>query len=96
MVRSGDHKLVIPGRDEKVQLYNVTTDIGETTNIAYKDSDTRDQLKHKLDAWTDELIEPRFLGLIHTRGVSAEEQKGEGATEMSTFRFILFSLAASH
>ncbi|MCM2372645.1 sulfatase-like hydrolase/transferase [Aporhodopirellula aestuarii] len=78
IVRSGDHKLVIPGRDEKAQLYNVTTDIGETTNLAYKDSDIRDQLKNKLDAWTDELIEPRFLGLIHTEAFQKKNQKANG------------------
>lgn len=77
MVRSGDHKLVIPGRDEMVQLYNVTTDIGEKTNIAYKDSDIRDQLKHKLDAWTAELIDPRFLGLIHTEAFQENQKKAE-------------------
>ncbi len=83
MVRSGDHKLVIPGRDEKLQLYNVTTDIGETTNIAYKDPDTRDQLKRKLDAWTDELIEPRFLGLIHTEAFQKKNKKAKSKAKES-------------
>ena len=78
MVRSGDHKLVIPGRDAKVELYNVTADIGETTNIAHKHSDTRDQLKHKLDAWTNELIEPRFLGLIHLESFQQKNRKAKG------------------
>ena len=77
MVRSGDHKLVIPGRDSKMQLYNLTEDIAESTNIAYKARQTRDQLKEKLDSWTSELVEPRFLGLIHTEAFQKNRKKAK-------------------
>ena len=77
MIRSGDYKLVIPGRDEKVQLYNLIEDIGESTNIAYKDSETRNQLKQKLDSWTAELVEPRFLGLIHTESFQNKQKRAK-------------------
>jgi arylsulfatase A-like enzyme len=77
MVRSGDFKLVVPGRDEQLQLFNLTSDLGETTNLAAVAPDIRDQLKQKLDSWTGELIEPRFLGLIHTAAYQKRQQENQ-------------------
>ncbi len=74
MVRSGDFKLVIPGRDAEPQLFNLTVDIGETDDLAERAPDIRDQLKQKLDSWTGELIEPRFLGLIHTEAFQKNQK----------------------
>ncbi|HIK93178.1 MAG TPA: N-acetylgalactosamine 6-sulfate sulfatase [Planctomycetes bacterium] len=65
-IRSGDHKLVIPARNVKPQLYDVTADVSESTNLATENPEILDELKQKLDAWTGELVEPRFSGLIHT------------------------------
>jgi arylsulfatase A-like enzyme len=77
MIRSGNYKLVIPGRDEKVQLYNLNEDIGESTNIASKNPEIRDQLKQKLDSWSAELVEPRFLGLIHLKEFQENQKRAK-------------------
>ena len=64
-VRSGDYKLIIPFKGARPQLYNLDGDIGEADNIA----DQYPEKIQRLDAlrvqWDAELVEPRFLGLIH-------------------------------
>ena len=65
-IRRGDHKLVIPGPDEKPELYDLARDIAENNNIALSSPEKASQLNQLLQQWTTELIEPRFLGLIHT------------------------------
>jgi arylsulfatase A-like enzyme len=77
MVRSGNYKLVIPGRDQKVQLFNLNEDIGESTSLASEDPEIRDQLKQKLDSWTAELVDPRFLGLIHLKEYQENRKKAK-------------------
>ena len=65
MIRGEQFKLVIPGQDKTVELYDLDNDIGETKNIVSEKQDVADRLQERLDRWTKELIEPRFLGLIH-------------------------------
>ncbi|MCK4958548.1 MAG: sulfatase-like hydrolase/transferase, partial [Planctomycetes bacterium] len=65
-IRRGDYKLVIPGPDEKPELYDLARDIAENNNIALSSPEKASQLDQLLQEWTTELIEPRFLGLIHT------------------------------
>lgn len=65
-VRRNDHKLVIPGKDEKAQLFNLAKDIGETNNIADSSPEQAKNLEELRQQWTAELVEPKFLGLIHT------------------------------
>jgi len=64
-VRSGDYKLIIPFKNAKPQLYNLDTDISETSNIAAQHPEKLQRLEEMRVQWDSELVEPRFLGLIH-------------------------------
>jgi len=66
MIRSGGHKVVIPFEDAEPQLFNLIEDIGEENDLAAGEPAMLEELQGQLDAWTADLIEPRFLGLIHT------------------------------
>ena len=66
MVREGDHKLVIPAKGGTPKLFNVTKDIGEKRDLAQQNPEKVKSLQRLLNAWTDDLVEPRFLGLIYT------------------------------
>ena len=74
-IRSGNYKLVIPFRDAPIQLFNTTEDVSETQNIARQNDKVLAQLKQKLDHWTKQLVEPRFLGLIHTKAFQKRKKK---------------------
>ena len=63
-VRSGDHKLVIHGRDNATQLFDLASDIGETKNIATTKTNVLEQLEQRRVAWNQQLIEPVFQGLL--------------------------------
>ena len=65
-VRHGDFKQVITGRTAKPQLFNLQQDLGETTNLAEKNTAKLDEIDGLRKKWNAELIEPRFLGLVHT------------------------------
>jgi arylsulfatase A-like enzyme len=66
-LRHGDYKFIrnggvgTPGR-----LYNLARDIGEQNNLVMNFPEQARQCEDLLQAWVAELIEPRFLGLIHT------------------------------
>ncbi len=62
-IRYGDYKLVIPSRESAPQLFNLTEDISESTDLAASKVDRVQTLQKNLDQWTSELIEPRFSGL---------------------------------
>jgi arylsulfatase A-like enzyme len=66
-IRSGNKKLVIPVAQGAPHLYDLNDDIGETKNIASQEADTVDQLKKKLNAWTAELVDPTFTGLMQKK-----------------------------
>ena len=66
-IRSGNKKLVIPVADAAPQLYDLSRDIGETTNLASQKTRTVDLLQKKLNAWTAELIDPTFTGLMQKK-----------------------------
>ena len=65
-VRHGDYKLVIPEEGGVPELYNLAEDIGETTDILSSAPEKAEEIEQLRQAWVAELIEPRFLGLIHT------------------------------
>ena len=52
-IRSGDHKLLEWYEDGKLELYNLTTDIGQKDNLAEKQPDLAKQLHAKLVAWRE-------------------------------------------
>lgn len=70
-VRRGDFKLVIPAVNTKPQLYNLSNDIGEKTNLAASMPEKVKELDDLRLEWSSELIDPRFQGLIQ----SADWQK---------------------
>jgi arylsulfatase A-like enzyme len=79
-VRHGTFKLVIPAKDGRPQLYDLAADLGEGKDLAAlqpEDVRTLDQLRL---AWDAELIDPTFLGLIHTDAWKARpgKQKQDG------------------
>ena len=65
-VRKGDYKLIIPGEDKKPLLFNLAKDIGEENNILSSNKKIAAELEAIRLEWDSELMEPRFLGLIHT------------------------------
>lgn len=65
-VRSGDYKMHAGWEGANSQLYNLEEDIGEQDDIADQHPEKLQQLEALRADWDSELIEPRFLGLIHT------------------------------
>ena len=82
-VRSGQFKMHRYKRDNSVMLYDLAKDIGETKNFAKQHPEKLEQLEKLRADWDAELVDPRFLGLIHTpewqkkakRRQRAEQQK---------------------
>lgn len=50
-IREGDYKLIHWFEDDKLELFNLSSDLSETKNLAAEKTKLRDQLKAKLDAW---------------------------------------------
>jgi arylsulfatase A-like enzyme len=65
-VRSGDHKLVIPGKGSEAELYNLIRDIGESKNLAAAEPDVVKELEKRRVTWNEQLAEPVFEGLLQT------------------------------
>ncbi|WP_146401573.1 sulfatase-like hydrolase/transferase [Planctomycetes bacterium CA13] len=90
-VRRGDYKLHSEWRGDNPQLYNLEEDIGEQNNIASLHPEKIQQLEKLRRQWDSELIEPRFLGLIHTPEWQAKLKrqraaKEKGASEWDWFK----------
>ena len=66
-IRNNNLKLVINGKTSKKELYNLKDDIGETKNIANKHPKDVERLSQLSQEWDSHLIDPIFLGLIHTK-----------------------------
>ena len=66
-IRHDNLKLVINGKTSKKELYNLKDDIGETKNIANKHPKDVERLSQLSPEWDSHLIDPIFLGLIHTK-----------------------------
>jgi arylsulfatase A-like enzyme len=64
-VRKGDYKLVIPEQDMRPNLFNLRKDIGERNNISQQNPEVLKELEALRLQWDSELMEPKFLGLIH-------------------------------
>lgn len=50
-IRDGDWKLIEFYHEEKVELYNLATDLGEQDNLADSEPGKRDELRDKLRSW---------------------------------------------
>ena len=92
-MRKGDDKLVIKWKGAAPELYNLEEDIGEQNDLANQYPEKVQQLDELRKQWDSELIEPRFLGLIHTpewqakikRMKKAKAAKAEGGKKWDWF-----------
>jgi arylsulfatase A-like enzyme len=55
VIREGDYKLIKRYADNSLELYNLTTDIGEQENLAERYPEVAQHLKGKLEAWLGEI-----------------------------------------
>lgn len=55
VIREGDYKLIKRYADNTLELYNLTSDIGEQENMAKRAPDLAKRLEHKLDTWLREI-----------------------------------------
>ena len=74
-VRDGDLKLVVKKKSNVKELYNLKNDISEHHNIAEKNQKEVKRLSAILDTWESELIDPLFLGLVHTKSWQKKSNK---------------------
>lgn len=76
-VRHGDYKLLTFENNTRKELYNLEEDLGEMNDLA----ETYPEILQKLDVlreeWNSELIDPVFLGLIHTEAWGNKAKKAE-------------------
>jgi arylsulfatase A len=54
-VRDGDWKLIEYYEDQRAELYNLASDIGETTDLAAQEPQRVSQMRAQLAAWRDQL-----------------------------------------
>lgn len=74
-VRDGSLKLVVKNNGNLKELYNLDKDISESNNIAATNKKEVERLYKILNEWESELIDPTFLGLIHTPAWVAKSKK---------------------
>ncbi|NDV61242.1 sulfatase-like hydrolase/transferase [Puniceicoccales bacterium CK1056] len=74
-VRKGDFKLVIPDPEIPTRLFNLSKDIGEKKNIADWNARKLEELDQLRLQWDAELMEPQFLGLIHSEWWKKQMEK---------------------
>jgi arylsulfatase A-like enzyme len=90
-VRSDDYKMIIPWDKAAPQLYNLKKDIGENQDIAAQHPEKLQQLETLRRKWNSELVEPRFLGLIHTPAWQKKIKRKEAAQSDSKPKWDWFS-----
>jgi arylsulfatase A-like enzyme len=65
-VRDGDLKLVTKKKNSVKELYNLQEDLGEENDLAETFPEEVKRLDSLRQNWDAQLINPIFLGLIHT------------------------------
>jgi len=65
-VRDGDFKLVTKKKNSVKELYNLSKDLGEENDLASELPEEVKRLDSLRQNWDSQLIDPIFLGLIHT------------------------------
>ncbi|NOR75095.1 MAG: sulfatase-like hydrolase/transferase, partial [Draconibacterium sp.] len=65
-VRNGNYKLVTLNDGDVKELYDLKNDTGEKNNIIKQLPKVAEQIDTLRSQWNKELIDPVFLGLIHT------------------------------
>ena len=58
VIRSGNYKLLEFLEDGKIELYNLTEDVGEKNNLASQMPDLKKELHDKLNAWRNDIKAP--------------------------------------
>lgn len=81
-VRHGDYKLVVLGDDAGPELYDLAKDLGETSDVYSSFPEKAGELDALRRQWDSELIDPVFLGLIHT-GAWGMKKKSAGKGDAS-------------
>ena len=74
-VRNGNEKIIIPWKGAAPQLYDLSNDIGEQKDIAKEKPMRVQELDVLRKKWNDNLMEPTFLGLIHTAAWAKRKRK---------------------
>jgi arylsulfatase A-like enzyme len=76
-VRDANLKLVVKMDGAKKELYNLGEDISESNNIAKQYPNEVARLNTVYDTWQNELSDPSFLGLIHTKAWKKKVKKNK-------------------
>lgn len=76
-VRDANLKLVVKMDGTKKELYNLKVDISESNDIAKQYPNEVARLNTVYDTWQNELSDPSFLGLIHTKAWSKKSKKSK-------------------
>ncbi len=80
-IRVGDWKLIEWFENDTVELFNLATDLGETTDLAAKHPDKTVELKKRLATWRKEvdanMLRPKPVGRT-TRPVSSRRIQAQG------------------
>ena len=74
-IRNGNEKIIIPWKGAAPQLYDLSNDIGEQKDIAKEKPKRVQELDVLRKKWNDNLMEPTFLGLIHTAAWAKRKRK---------------------
>lgn len=74
-VRMGKHKIITARYGEVRQLFNLETDINESDNLLREFPQKVKEIDAYRKAWNQELIEPAFLGLEHTKKFKDRNKK---------------------
>ncbi|NQU54559.1 MAG: sulfatase-like hydrolase/transferase [Bacteroidetes bacterium] len=76
-VRNNDYKLVTFNNGSVKELYNLKEDISESKNIIGDFPEIANQIDTIRGEWAKQLIDPAFLGLIHTDAWQKSGKKGK-------------------
>ncbi|MCX6855627.1 MAG: DUF4976 domain-containing protein [Verrucomicrobia bacterium] len=72
-IRRGDWKLIHWFENDRYELYNLSTDIGETTNLAEKEPERTKALRTELQAWQKDVG-----ALMPTKNPAFDPEKPNG------------------
>ncbi len=80
-VRSGDFKLLITGHKASPQLFDLSHDIGEKTDVSVSHAAIFNTLEQRRIEWNAQLIEPVFTGLKAHPSQTANDKSAEGQND---------------
>jgi arylsulfatase A-like enzyme len=76
-VRHGDYKFLSFDNNNRKELYDLGEDMGEENDLAAAFPEILHELDSLREEWNSELIDPVFLGLIHTDAWAKKRKKAE-------------------